>query len=95
MGVPVITLPGVRTWSRSAASVLSTLGMSDCIAESTQDYVRLAVQLAQDPRKIAQLRTSLRSRMMASPLMDKRAFARDMENAFRSMWHTWCTRSGG
>lgn len=94
MGAPVITLPGVRSWSRSAASILTTLGMTDCIAESTQDYVGRAVQLAQDTRKIEQMRTSLRSKMTASPLMDKQLFARDMENAFRNMWRTWCARTG-
>jgi protein O-GlcNAc transferase len=95
MGTPVITLPGVRSWSRSAASILTTLGLTDCIAESPEDYVRRAVRLAENPAKIAELRKSLRSRMMASPLMDKRLFARDMENAFRTMWRTWCGRTGG
>ena len=95
MGTPVITLPGVRSWSRSAASILTTLGMTDCIADSPEGYVLRAVQLAENLAKIAELRKSLRARMMASPLMDKRLFARDMENAFRTMWRTWCGSNGG
>ncbi len=95
MGAPVITFPGLRSWSRSAASILTTLGLTDCIADSQEDYVRQAVQLAGNPARIAELRKSLRSRMIASPLMDKRRFARDMENAFRKMWKAWCSHPGG
>ena len=95
MGAPVITFPGSRSWSRSAASILTTVGLADCIAESEEDYVRRAVQLAGNAARIAELRKSLRSRMIDSPLMDKRLFARDMENAFRRMWQSWCSHPGG
>jgi predicted O-linked N-acetylglucosamine transferase (SPINDLY family) len=94
MGVPVVTVPGIRSWSRSAASVLATVGLNDWIAASPEDYMRRAVQFAQQPAMIAQLRTSLRSRMLESPLMDAPGFARDMENAFRRMWRTWCAQTG-
>jgi len=40
------------------------------------------------------LRKTLRSRMIESSLMDKRLFARDMENAFRRMWQSWCSQPG-
>jgi predicted O-linked N-acetylglucosamine transferase (SPINDLY family) len=95
MGTPVITAPGVRSWSRSAASILATLGMQDWIAESPEDYVRRAVQFARNPSTIAQLRKSLRSRMLGSPLMDKGGFARDMEQVYRRMWQSWCSQTGG
>jgi protein O-GlcNAc transferase len=94
MGTPVITVPGTRSWSRSAASILTTLGLQDWIAVSPEDYVRLAVQYARNPSTIAGLRRSLRSRMLESPLMDKRRFARDMEEAYRTMWQSWCDQNG-
>ncbi|MEO8008776.1 MAG: tetratricopeptide repeat protein, partial [Betaproteobacteria bacterium] len=94
MGTPVITVPGVRSWSRSAASVLTTLGLRDWIAESQEDYVRRAVQFARNPSIIAELRASLRSRMLASPLMDRKQFTRDMEQAYRRMWQSWCSQPG-
>jgi predicted O-linked N-acetylglucosamine transferase (SPINDLY family) len=95
MGAPVITAPGVRSWSRSAASILTTLGLPDWIADSPEDYVRRAVQFARNPSTIAELRKSLRSRMLESPLMDKRRFTRDMEEAYRRMWQSWCSQTGG
>jgi len=90
MGVPIITAPGTRSISRSSASILATLGLDDWIAASPEDYVRLAVRRAEDRETIADLRRTLRGRMRASPLMDESQFARDVEDAYRRMWRTWC-----
>jgi len=92
MGVPVLTLAGDRPASRSAASILGALGMQDWIAASADDYVRLALARAADPVSIGELRTTLRRRLQESPLMDEARFARDMETAYRDMWHAWCAR---
>jgi predicted O-linked N-acetylglucosamine transferase (SPINDLY family) len=93
MGAPIITLPGSRSVSRSAASILSVLGLSAWIAASPEDYVARAVELASDPARIARARKGLRERMRASPLMDEARFARDMEALYRQMWREWCTSS--
>jgi predicted O-linked N-acetylglucosamine transferase (SPINDLY family) len=90
MGVPVVTVPGSRPSSRSTASVLSTAGLPEWIASSPEDYVRLAVERARDEALVAALRTSLRSRLRQSPLMDEKGFVRDLENAYREMWRAWC-----
>ncbi len=90
MGVPVITAPGSRSVSRSAASVLSAVGLSDWIAADAGDYVRRAARFAGERALLAELRGSLRSRMRASPLMDEARFTRDLEHAHRQMWRKWC-----
>ncbi len=90
MGVPVITVPGIRSVSRSAASILATVGLSDWIAASPGDYVRLAVEHAGDQAGLVELRRTLRERMRRSPLMDELQFARDLEDAYRRMWRAWC-----
>ena len=90
MGTPVLTLPGTRSVSRSAASLLGVLGLIDWIAATPEDYVARAVALAGDPGKLAAARRGLRERMRASPLMDEAKFARDMEALYRQMWRTWC-----
>ena len=90
MGVPVITVAGTRSISRSTTSILATLGLSDWIATSPEDYVRLAVRCTEDRESIAELRRTLRGRMRASPLVDELQFARDVEDAYRRMWRAWC-----
>jgi predicted O-linked N-acetylglucosamine transferase (SPINDLY family) len=90
MGTPVLTLPGSRSVSRSACSILGTLGMREWMASSPEDYVAKAVRAAGDSGWLAEQRRSLRDRMRASPLMDEARFARDMEALYRQMWRTWC-----
>jgi protein O-GlcNAc transferase len=92
-GVPVVTAPGARPYSRSAASILSTAGLTDWIAPTPEDYVRLAVDFAGKETVIAGLRRSLRQRMRQSPLMDEARFTHDLETAYREMWRAWCNGS--
>jgi protein O-GlcNAc transferase len=90
MGVPIVTVPGTRSISRSTAGILATLGLSDWTAASPEEFVRLAVRCAEDREAIVELRRTLRERMRRSPLMDEPQFARDVEDAYRRMWRTWC-----
>jgi predicted O-linked N-acetylglucosamine transferase (SPINDLY family) len=91
MGVPVLTAPGERPSSRSAASILTTVGLTDWIAAGADDYVERAVALA-DPEALARLRATLRLRTQASPLMDEAGFTKDLENLYRQMWRQYCDR---
>jgi predicted O-linked N-acetylglucosamine transferase (SPINDLY family) len=90
MGVPIVTMPGTRSVSRSASSVVSNVGLTDWIASSPEDYVRRAVRFAGERKLLAELRGSMRNRMAASPLMDEVRFVRDLELAYREMWRKWC-----
>ena len=90
MGVPVLTAPGARPGSRSAASILSTAGMGEWIASDEDDYVRRAVEFAGDAQTLANLRVTLRARLQASPLMDEAGFTTDLETLYRRMWRQYC-----
>ena len=81
MGVPVIAHAG-----RVGVSILTQMQLTDFIAGSTDDYVRIAVELANDPARLSQLRGTLRRRMAGSPLCDAKGFARALEDAYRTMW---------
>ena len=86
MGVPVVATVGDIPVSRSAASLLTCLGLSEWIAPSVADYVDTAVARASDRTALATLRRALRPRLAASPLTDIARFTRDLESAYRSMW---------
>jgi len=90
MGVPVVALRGSRSISRSAASILSSVGLADWIASTPQDYLRRAAELARDQGRLEELRASLRPKMLRSPIMDEASFVRDLETAYRTMWRAWC-----
>jgi predicted O-linked N-acetylglucosamine transferase (SPINDLY family) len=90
MGVPVITLAGAMHMSRVGASLLHAVGLDDLVATTPDQYVQLAVNLAQDINRLVELRAGLRARMIQSPLMDAAGFARDMEAVYRQIWRNWC-----
>ncbi|MGB8167557.1 MAG: tetratricopeptide repeat protein [Chthoniobacteraceae bacterium] len=92
MGVPVPTFPGTTIVSRIGLSILSAVGLPELIAAGPDDYVRLTVSLATDLPRLASLRSTLRQRMKSSAFMDAPRFARNMEEAYRQMWRSWCIR---
>ena len=85
MGVPVVTLAGETAVSRGGLSILSNVGLEQLAASNSMQYVQIAADLAHDFSRLDGLRRSLRDRMQGSPLMDARAFARHLENAFGTM----------
>ena len=94
MGVPVVTIVGKTIVGRAGWSQLSNLGLTELAANDSQQFVKIAVDLANDLPRLTQLRSTLRSRMEQSPLMNATGFARNIEAAYRSMWHNWCEDSG-
>ncbi len=90
MGVPVIVLAGSAHAGRVGVSLLNQIELPELIATNSEDYIAMAVALAENPKRLALLRKDLRTRMQDSPLCDGQAFARDVEEAYREMWRRWC-----
>jgi predicted O-linked N-acetylglucosamine transferase (SPINDLY family) len=95
MGVPVVSLAGQQSVSRAGLSQSSSLGLPELVAFNEEDYVKIAVQLANDLPRLAELRGTLRQRMESSVLMDAPRFARQIEAAYRAMWREWCAQETG
>ncbi|MBI3707931.1 MAG: tetratricopeptide repeat protein [Proteobacteria bacterium] len=95
MGVPVVTLAGIHHAARVGISLLGQLGLDELIAATPAAYADIATGLAGDADRRADYRAALRRRLAASPLMDARGFARDVEAAYRALWREWCARNGG
>ena len=89
MGVPVVTLPQAMIAGRQTASMLVNLAMPELIARDEADYVAIAVDLARDRNRLAAIRSGLRERFRNSPLVAYERFTRDLEDAYRAMWHAW------
>jgi protein O-GlcNAc transferase len=93
MGVPVVTLLGQRAPGRVSASLLTTLGLSDLVAETPDGYVAIASRLAADRDRLTHQRSTLRQRLLASPLADARQYAQAVDAAYRELWQRWCARA--
>jgi predicted O-linked N-acetylglucosamine transferase (SPINDLY family) len=90
MGVPVVTLAGRTAVGRGGVSVLSNIRLPELIAQTPEQYNQIASELAANLPRLAELRRTMRARMRESPLMDAPRFARNIEAAYRQMWHNWC-----
>jgi len=77
MGVPVVTLVGEAMFERLSYSILTNAGLGDLCARSQDEFVEIALKLANDPARRQELRTSLRGMLKASPLGQTRQFAAD------------------
>ena len=90
MGVPVVTLAGDRMASRGGRSIMATLGRPEWVAESPEQYIAIAQNLAANPAQLATIRSGLRDEIKNSPLMDNAGFTQDVEKQYRAIWRTWC-----
>ena len=93
MGVPVLTLAGRSFLSRQGVGLLANAGLMDWIAENPQDYVDRARSHAKDLSTLSRLRTTLRQRVLTTPLFDAKRFASHFEAALRNMWCIWCDQT--
>lgn len=90
MGVPLVSLAGESPQARAGLSILSNIGLPELVAYDVDQYVKIALGLASDLPRLSMLRSNMRTRMRASPVMHALQFARDVEAAYREMWRRWC-----
>jgi predicted O-linked N-acetylglucosamine transferase (SPINDLY family) len=90
MGVPFVTLAGDRYMARMGLSLLEQVGLGEFVARTQAEYADLAVRTARDRGRLAQLRSTLRQRVAASPLVDASGFVRSLESAYKEVWRAWC-----
>ena len=90
MGVPVVTMLGEHFISRNSASILTAVGLQELIATTQQQYIDIAIDLANEPDKRRSMKTCLRKQFGESALGDSRRFTRNLEDAYRKMWRKWC-----
>jgi predicted O-linked N-acetylglucosamine transferase (SPINDLY family) len=90
MGVPVVSLAGRLPVGRAGVTISSNIGLPELATHSPEEYVRVAARLAGDLPRLAELRKALRGQIAGSPLMDGAKFTLGLEQAFRSMWESWC-----
>ena len=90
-GLPVLTCQGDTFAGRVAASLLQAVGLPELMTRSLAEYEDLALHLARDPARLAEIRQRLRACRDTAPLFDSTAFTRDLETAYTSMWERWRT----
>ncbi len=89
MGVPVVSLAGDTPASRVSRSILAAIGTPELCASTEDEFVRIAVDLARDARRLGRLRGELRSMFMRCPIGDAKAFAGRYTDAACQAFAAW------
>jgi predicted O-linked N-acetylglucosamine transferase (SPINDLY family) len=81
LGTPVVTLPGQFLRGRITQALYRKMGYMDCVADSTERYVEIAVRLGTDPG----YRQQVHQQILAanSPLFEDLDSVRQLEAFFR------------
>jgi predicted O-linked N-acetylglucosamine transferase (SPINDLY family) len=84
-GLPIVTLRGESFVSRVSASLLSNLGLDELIASTMEQYETIALSLAQDRERLAEVKIRLAEARRTAPLFDMHHFVRGIEAAYIAM----------
>jgi predicted O-linked N-acetylglucosamine transferase (SPINDLY family) len=87
-GAPVLTFSGDRWSSRTSASLLREAGLGEFVAADLERHIAQAIGIAHDPetpRRLAELRRTMRERLRRSPVCDTATFARRMEALYEEI----------
>ena len=85
MGVPIVTICNERRSSRFAASILTSIGLTELITYNLKDYVERAVILATDLELIEILHKNLRKMMLEAENLKSQSFNHSLEDYYRAM----------
>jgi predicted O-linked N-acetylglucosamine transferase (SPINDLY family) len=81
-GLPVLTRTGQGFATRVAASLLEAVGLPELVTATSDDYERLALELATDRERLRTIRTRLAGKLPSAPLFRTERFARQLEAAY-------------
>jgi predicted O-linked N-acetylglucosamine transferase (SPINDLY family) len=94
MGVPIVTLESDSELGRSTPGILRVLELSELVADDTNRYLCIALELVTDVPRLARIRRELRPKFRQSALTDALPLTRSVEQAFRTMWQEYCHKGG-
>ncbi len=84
-GLPVLTTIGEAFAGRVAASLLRAIGMPEMAVPTPAEYEAMAIAIANDQDRLAELKRKLSKNRLTTPLFDTAAFTRHLESAYRQI----------
>lgn len=84
-GTPIVSLTGAPMVSRMGLGLLSAVGLGELAVADRRAYVDLVWGLAADRERLGGLRSTVRERLIRSPLTDSDKFVRRLEDAYLDM----------
>jgi predicted O-linked N-acetylglucosamine transferase (SPINDLY family) len=88
-GLPVLTCMGESFASRYAASLLNAIGLPELVTQTQAEYEALAIELANDPAKLQEIKDKLERNRLTTPLFDTPGFTKNIEAAYTQMYERY------
>lgn len=88
-GLPVVTRLGASFVSRVAASLLTALDLPQLIAPSQSTYEALAISLASEAARLAEIKRLLEQNRLTSPLFATALTTRYLETAYQQIYERY------
>ena len=88
-GLPVLTCLGHAFAGRVAASLLKTIDLPELITSTFEEYEQLAVNLATNPPRLADIRRRLAQNKLETPLFNIRLFTQHLEIVYAKIYERY------
>ena len=88
-GLPVLTCIGTSFAGRVAASLLNAIGLPELITNSQVEYEALAIELAMNPQKLADIKLRLGINRSNYPLFNTPLFTKNLEAAYIKIYERY------
>lgn len=72
------------------ASILTQVGLADLIANTEEEYIQIAAELANNPSRVAEIKSTLRAKCLQTICNEEPVtLCREIEAEFRKMWQNY------
>lgn len=88
-GLPVLTCLGKTFSGRVAASLLKAIDLPELVTSTLGEYEDLAVDLATNPHRLAQIKQKLAHNRLTTPLFNTADFTRNLEFAYDKIYQRY------
>lgn len=85
-GLPVLTCTGETFAGKVGTSLLHAINLRELVTATLEDYERIAIELATDPEKLAEINQKLDDNRLTTPLFDTMQFTKHIEAAYSTMY---------
>ena len=85
-GLPVLTCIGETFPGRVAASLLKAVGLPELITNSQEEYIDLAINLANDPQRLCTIRNKLSENRLTISLFNSTLFTKHIEAGYEKAY---------
>ena len=86
MGLPVLTRMGNTFASRVVGSLLNAIKLPELITTTQNEYEKLAIELANHPKKIKIIKDKLVDNFKTTPLYDIQLYVKHLETAYSTIY---------